>query len=63
MTRAELYFKTHYAEDGGTWGEMRVSVKNRWNQVIKDMSFDEFRAMKGHEQVRLQDVRSISSLA
>ena len=62
MTRALLYFKDHIAEDGSTWGEIRVSIVNRFDRVIKDMSYEEFKLMKGHSQVRLHNLKPITAI-
>ena len=38
-------------------GELRVSIVNRLGSVIKDMTYKEFKLMKGHDQVLLQKMK------
>ena len=54
MAKMFVYFKYKTAKDGVSRGELRVSVLNCLGRVIKDMSYNEFKLMKGHEQVCLQ---------
>ena len=56
MTDLFVYFKYH-AKNGVSRGELRVSIVNRLGGVIKDLTYDEFKRMKGYEEVRLQKVK------
>ena len=59
MTKIMVYYKDYIAEDGSTWGEIRVSIVNRFDRVIKDVSYEEFKLMKGHSQIKLQNMKPI----
>jgi len=52
-----VYFKYHAVKNGVSRGELRVSVLNCLDRVIKDMAYEEFKLMKGHDQVRLQKMK------
>ncbi len=60
MTELMFYFKDHIDMDGSTLDGIRVSVVNRWGRMIKDMSYNEFKQMKGHHQVRLHNMDPIA---
>ena len=62
MTKIMLYYKDYIAEDGSAWGEIRVSIVNRFDRVIKDISYEEFKQMKGYSQVRLQNKKPMTSM-
>jgi len=57
MTNVFVYFKYRAVKDGVSMGELRVSIRNRLGSVIKDLSYDDFKLMKGHNQVRLQNMK------
>ena len=57
MTNIFAYFKYSTAKNGVSMGELRVSIMNRLGSVIKDLSFEEFKQMKGHKQVSLQKMK------
>ena len=57
-----LYYKDYTAEDGSAWGEIRVSIINRFDRVIKDVSYEEFKLMKGYSQVRLQNTKHMTAM-
>ncbi len=60
MTNVFVYFKYHNAKDGISMGELRVSILNRVGNMIKDLTYEEFKQMKGHNQVRLQKMKQKS---
>ena len=60
MTNIFAYFKYSTAKDGVSMGELRVSILNRLGNVIKDLSYEEFKQMRGHDQVRLQKMKQKS---
>ncbi len=60
MTNIFVYFKYRIAKNGISMGELRVSILNRLGVVIKDLSYEEFKLMKGHDQVRLQKMKQKS---
>ena len=62
MTKIMLYYRDHIAEDGSAWGEIRVSIVNRFDHVIKDISYEDFKQMKGYSQVRLQNTKLMAAV-
>ena len=57
MTDLFVYFKYHIAKNGVSMGEQRVLVVNHLGGVVKDLTYDEFKQMKGHKQVCLQKMK------
>ena len=57
MARMFVYFKYSTTKNGVSRGELRVSVLDRLDRVIKDMTYKEFKLMKGYDQVRLQKMK------
>lgn len=61
MVRVEMYFRE--SEEKDALGELRVSITNRWGQVMADMNYDGFLKKKGHNEIRLHNLIKLTDKA